>query len=65
MPSWIYDTYFSWPFAQATAMVFNTGYSFLTGVVIPGTSINPLEFLIGGSAIFYAVHWLKKILSEV
>lgn len=52
-------------FIEWTKMVFNMGYSFLTGVVYPGLNITPLVLLLFGSAVVFSIRFLHKVLVEV
>lgn len=59
------DTMMSSNFIEITKMVFNMGYSFLTGFHYPGLSFTPLILFLTGSAILFSIRFLHKVLVEV
>lgn len=52
-------------FIEITKMIFNMGYSFLTGFHYPGLSFTPLILFLTGSAILFSIRFLHKVLVEV
>lgn len=52
-------------FTALTKMIFNMGYSFLTGFYYPGLTLTPLVILLFGSAVVFSIRFLHKVLVEV